>query len=167
MLLKTPTFYASVRFALVGLVMDPDAENDGPRFKAHVQLLRQATRGIGGDIEAEYKVVEKKIARLPHSIGKDYDHLHDEIELDLARLSYKAHKSIKAFPKHVEEDLAKAGKAVKHGAAIAAKAPVVYTARGLKAAKKGTQKGLAKAAGSYHDPLEAWSRSDEPSSKSS
>ncbi|MDE1819444.1 MAG: hypothetical protein KGJ23_00470 [Euryarchaeota archaeon] len=141
------------------------AEDDAPRFRAHVQLLREATHGIGKDIEIEFKDVEKDIARLPHTIGHDYSVLHEEIEFKLARLSYKAHKSLKDFPKHVEEDLKKAGRAVKSGAKIAAEAPVVYTARGIKAAKKGAQKGFARAAGTYHDPLEEWNHPSEPNPK--
>lgn len=137
-------------------------EDDAPRFRAHVQLLREATKGIGKDIEIEFKDVEKDIARLPHTVGKDFDNLHLEIEMKLARLSIKAHKFKREFPREVEQDLKKAGRAVKTGAKIAVEAPVVGAARGYKAAKKGAQKGFAKAAGIHHDPLEEWSHPSEP-----
>ncbi len=141
------------------------ADDDSPRFKAHVQMLRQATRGIGKDIEMEFKDVEKDISRLPNTVGKDFDQLHLEIEMKLARLSIRAHKFKKEFPKEVKADLKAAGRAMRSGAKIAAEAPVVYTAKGVRAAKRGAQKGFARAAGTYHDPLEEWSHPSEPSPK--
>ena len=142
------------------------AENDEPRFRAHVKLLREATRGIGKDIELEFQEVAHDLSRQPHPIGRDYEQLHTEIELKMARLSIRAHKFRKEFPKEVSQDLRKAGRAVKHGAKVAAEAPVVYTARGVRAAKKGAQTGFARAAGAYHDPLEEWNHPEEPSPKS-
>lgn len=143
-----------------------DTDDDSTRFHAHLNLLREATKGIGKDIEIEFKDVEKGIARLPHTVGRDYDDLHLEIEMKLARLSIKAHKFRKEFPKEVKADLRKAGHAIKTGAKIAGEAPVVYTAKGLRAAKKGTQKGFARAAGIYHDPIEEWNHPNEPNPKS-
>lgn len=129
-------------------------------------MLRQATRGIGKDIEIEFKDVEKDISRLPNTVGRDFDQLHLEIEMKLARLSIKAHKFKKEFPREVKEDFKAAGRAMKSGAKIAAEAPVVYGAKGIKAAKRGAQKSFARAAGTYHDPLEEWSHPTEHSPKS-
>lgn len=138
--------------------MEPD--QNAPRFKAHLQLLREASHGLGKDIEIEFKDVERDIARLPKTVGRDYDDLRVDIELKLARLSIRAHKFRKEFPKEVKTDLRKAGRAVEVGA----KAPVVYAARGARVAKKEAKKGLAKAAGAYHDPLKEWNYSGSKSS---
>lgn len=133
-------------------------EGDETRFKDHVKLLREASRGIGKDIEIEFKDVEKDIARLPRTIGKDYENLAQEIDFKLMRLAIKAHKFRKEFPKEVKADFKKAGHAAKTGAKIAVEAPVVYGARAAKSVKKHGQRGLAKAAGTYHNPLNEWDR---------
>lgn len=139
-------------------------ESDEARFRDHVKLLRQATRGIGKDIEIEFKDVEKDIARLPHTIGRDYDNLREEIDFKILRLSIKAHKFKQEFPKEVKADFKKAGHAAKSGVKFAGEAIVVETARGAKAVKRHSQQGLAKAAGTYHAPLNEWDRSSGGSS---
>lgn len=135
------------------------SDTDETRFRDHVKLLRQATKGIGKDIEIEFKDVERDIARLPRSIGRDYEDLRVDIELKLARLSIKAHKFKKDFPREVKADFKRAGHDVKAGAEFVGKGVVVESARAAKAVKRGGQKGLSKAAGTYHSPLNEWDRS--------
>jgi hypothetical protein len=144
--------------------MDP--EGDEVRFRAHVKQLREATRGIGKDVEVEFKDIERGIAKLPHTVGRDYDHLRDEIDLKLLRLAVRAHKFRKDFPKAVEADLKRAGHAAKTGAKVAVEAPIVYGARAARSVKKHGQRGFSKAAGTYHPPINEWDRKSGSSDSS-
>ncbi len=125
------------------------------RFREHLSMLRQAAKGLGLDLESEFRSVEKDIAELPKAVGKEADHLLREIDYDLFSLSVKIHRvhqEFKKLPRKVSDDAQSMGrKAVWFG-----KKGVAATAAAGKAVKKDVKKELAKAAGIHTDPIQEW-----------
>ncbi len=127
------------------------------RFREHLAQLRQASRGLGKDIEAELTGIEKKIDKGAKRVAWGSEDLAREIDYELAVAAVRIQKAIRTLPSSVKSGSLALGSAVKRGSGALKDRTVAASARMGKATKKGVKKGLSKAAGTWHEPLQEWS----------
>ena len=129
--------------------MAADAET---RFRDHVAMLREATKGLGHDFEAELLSLERKIERSAHLVGRDLTNLQREIDYDLFVLGVKIHR----WRKNLPQNLAAGVRTVGRGALEVGRLSGQAMGDAGKAVKRGVKRELAKAAGVRHEPLSEW-----------
>lgn len=137
------------------------ASSDETRFKEHLAELRGAAKGLGGDIEAELRTVERGISQIPTVVEKDMDRWSREIDFALFRAAVHIHKARKAMQQDIKAipgKMAKGAKTFARDSAKVARATKSEAVKAKKVVKKDVKVGLAHAAGYRTGPISEWKR---------
>lgn len=127
---------------------------DKTRFKEHLALLRQAGRGLGGDIDVELKGLERDIERFPSAVGRDAEILAEDIEYGLLKAALKINKGMKAIPGEV----ARGARALGRDAVRLKRETAQEIRRARKTVKKDVKSSFTKAAGIKTGSISEWER---------
>ncbi len=127
------------------------------RFREHLSLLRQAAGGLGRDMENEITQMERKIEQGAKRMGWESQDLAREMEYDFAVMGVRIQKGLRSLPTQVKKGGQALGSAVARGSAAVGSKTADASVRLGKATKKGVKKELARAAGTWHEPLRQWS----------
>ncbi|MCL5984337.1 MAG: hypothetical protein M1143_02025 [Candidatus Thermoplasmatota archaeon] len=128
--------------------------SDDTRFKEHLAELRNAAKGLGGDIESELRGLEREIEKLPGAVEKDVERMSEDIEYGLLRTALKIQKELKTIPGKVSGG----AKTFARDSVKLARAAKVEARHTQKVVKHDVKAGFARAAGVETRPISEWKR---------
>jgi hypothetical protein len=119
---------------------------DEARFREHMALMRQATRGLGRDFVSEFSELDDKIERFGRSTGQGAANLGAEIQEGLSNLGKSIDEEARKLPGRISGGVSRAGAATWGAVSEAGRRT-----------KEGTKNALAAAAGVNRKPMKSWS----------
>ncbi len=126
-------------------------------MREHLAELRQATHGLGRDVEIRLEDVGRKIEKLPTLTAEEARAAAYEIEDDLVAIGHKAGVEIRRLPREIGHGIATGAGEIRDGAVRAGTAARDELEDVGHRTKEGTKNLLASAAGVRRTPMKGWS----------